>query len=107
MAKKTITLYDGAANAGVTAFDDIDLNAYESAVFYLRLANKVSGAFTFNLYAHEPVTNVFTTVAGAIMNDNGTQRVVLDHLYEESYRLEFSAQEAGAAVTAVLVVEDA
>jgi hypothetical protein len=107
MAKKTITLFDGPAASGVTALEDIDLNSYESAVFYLKLTNKPSGNFTYNLYAHETVSDIFTTVAGGIMTADGTQRAVLSHLGDEKYRLEFASPGAGANLTAVLVVEDA
>ncbi|MFZ3592319.1 hypothetical protein [Streptomyces sp. BH104] len=107
MAKKTITLFNGPAASGVTSLDDLDLNAYEAAVFYLKLTNKPSGNFTYNLYAHETITDVYTTVAGAILTADGVQRTVLSHLSDEKYKLEFSSPESGANVTAVLVVEDA
>ncbi|MGW4493768.1 hypothetical protein [Streptomyces sp. NPDC004376] len=107
MAKKTITLFNGIAASGVTSLDELDLNAYESGVFYLKLSGKPSGNFTYNLYAHEPISGTYTTVAGAILTADGTQRTVLGGLTDEKYLLEFSSPGAGATVVAVLVVEDA
>ncbi|MFJ9671333.1 hypothetical protein ACIRP5_11165 [Streptomyces sp. NPDC101221] len=107
MAKKTITLFNGPAAAGVTSLDDIDLNAYEYAVLYLKLADKPTGNFTYNLYAHETVTNTFTSVAGSVLSADGTQRINLGRLTDEKYRLEFSSPGSGATVAALLVVEDA
>jgi hypothetical protein len=106
MAKKTITLFDDVAPSGVSSLPIVDLSAHESAAFYFKLANKPSGSFTYNLYAHEPVTNTSSTVAGGVLTANGTQRTLIPHLYEERYFLEFNCPAAGAEVTAVLVVED-
>jgi hypothetical protein len=107
MAKKTITLFDDTAPSGLTTVDELDLNAYESAVFYFDLTTKPAGNFTYNFYAREPVTETYTSVAGNILTANGTIRTEIPKLFEERYVLEMFAPAAGATVKAVIVVEDA
>lgn len=106
MAKETVTLFNGPAASGLNALADIDLNAYESAVFYFVLSSKPVGTVTYNLFAHELTTNTYTSVAGSPVTADGTYRTEIPHLYDRSYQLEFYVPGSGATVVAVIVLDD-
>lgn len=108
MAKNTITVYDADnPGAGITTGQRVNLGAYESAVLYVKVANKPAGYMSFDFYAYEPITGLETSVANAVPQADGTWRFVLTHLYEEEYFLEYKTSASGGHITALVLAEDA
>lgn len=106
MAKESLTLFNNVAPNGLTVVSDVDVNAYNSGVFYFVLSNKPAGNVTYNLYVHEPISNTFTSVAGNILTANGSYRTEIPAIYDRFAHLEFSMPGTGGTVVAVLTVDD-